>query len=144
MLRDLPFEESIHLCLMGDGPAVPGDEAFELCRHLVGQGQRAHISLVDGGWPALEELADTLRLHLMPLDPGEGEECRRSGLKQAREKVAGQVASAKESVAAAGQKVAKRVMKDLKGAGRALKKFADQPNSTGTDHKEEATEAASI
>jgi len=146
-LRNLPFEESFHLCLMGDGPAIPGDEAFELCRYLVcsqgGNAQCAHVSLVDGGWPALEELADTLRLHLMPLDPEEGEACRKAGLKQAREKVAGQVASAKESVAVAGQKVAKRVIKDLKGAGRALKKLADQPNSTGTENRE-ATEAARI
>lgn len=130
MLRDLPYEESIHLCFLGDGPPVPGDDAFELCRHLVGPHvQRLHLSLVDGGWPAVEELADSLRLHLMPLEPEEGEEQRRaSGLKQARAavaEVAGQVASATETAKDVGHKVAKRVLKEMKGAGRALKKLAD-------------------
>eukprot|EP00929_Paragymnodinium_shiwhaense_P030085 TRINITY_DN17104_c0_g1_i8.p1 TRINITY_DN17104_c0_g1~~TRINITY_DN17104_c0_g1_i8.p1 ORF type:complete len:557 (+),score=84.83 TRINITY_DN17104_c0_g1_i8:315-1985(+) len=35
-LLELPYEEAIHLCLVGDYAACPGDEAFELCRCLTG------------------------------------------------------------------------------------------------------------
>lgn len=118
MLRELPYEESIHLCLLGDGPAMPGDDAFELCRHLVSPNvQRKHVSVVDGGWPAVEELADSLRLHLMPLEPEEPTTAR-SSLKEARAAVAGvagQVASATESATAVGQKMAQRMLKGVRG-----------------------------
>merc|ERR1719293_286486 len=69
LLRSLPYDESIHLCLMSDGPPVPGDDAFELCRHLAGpKVNRRHVSVVDGGWPAVEKLAGNLGLTLMPAD----------------------------------------------------------------------------
>lgn len=110
MLRDLPYEESIHLCLLGDGPPVPGDDAYELCRHLVSYSVgRKHVSLVDGGWPEVEELADSLRLHLMPLDQEEEPvPAPRPGLREARAAVA--------EATAVGQKVAKGLLKGARSA----------------------------
>merc|ERR1712039_970751 len=68
-LREMPIEDSIHLCLMADGPPTPGDDAFELCRYLAGpRVRRKHVSVVAGGWPAVEELARELKLDLMPTD----------------------------------------------------------------------------
>mmetsp|Transcript_30899 Transcript_30899/g.91833 ORF Transcript_30899/g.91833 Transcript_30899/m.91833 type:complete len:713 (-) Transcript_30899:29-2167(-) len=136
MLRELPYEESIHLCLLGDGPAIPGDDAFELCRHLVSPSvQRKHISVVDGGWPAVEELAESLRLHLMPLEPEE-QPGSRSSLREARASVAelaGQVASATETATAAGQKMAQRVLKGARGAAMHLLGAEPSPKSAAPE-----------
>lgn len=68
MLLDMPYEEQIHLCLMGDAPPAPGEDAYQLCKYLVGpKARRRHVSVVDGGWPAVEELTKTLHLDLLPL-----------------------------------------------------------------------------
>jgi len=70
LLLDMPFEEQIHLCLVGDSHPVPGEDAFQLCKFLAGpKAKRRHVSVVEGGWPAVEDLARTLRLDLMPLGP---------------------------------------------------------------------------
>lgn len=73
ILQETANDEDIHLCLFGDSDPRPGEDAFELCRFLLGPGaRRRHISVVKGGWPALEELAKSLQFHLMPTDMGVG------------------------------------------------------------------------
>mmetsp|Transcript_13776 Transcript_13776/g.37310 ORF Transcript_13776/g.37310 Transcript_13776/m.37310 type:complete len:754 (+) Transcript_13776:105-2366(+) len=145
LLRDMPYEDSIHLCLMGDGPPAPGEDAFELCRHLVGPpSRRKHVSVVEGGWPAVQELAESLRLDLMPVEPevaagiqvGAAAVAVARGVhKQAKatvadfadqvasatesttavaQKVAGSVASATETVSAVGQRAASRVFAGMR------------------------------
>jgi len=70
VLRDLPYEESIHLCLVGDKPPAPGDEALELCRYLtMAPVLRRHVSVAAGGWPAVGGLAVSLGLELLALEP---------------------------------------------------------------------------
>jgi len=69
ILRDMPYEDCVHVCLMGDGPPVPGDDAFELYRHLLGsKARRRHVSIVAGGWEVVQELAVSLKLHLVAAD----------------------------------------------------------------------------
>lgn len=69
VLRDMPVNDSIHLCLMGDGPpGLPGDQALELCRTLSSEG-RLHVSVAEGGWSAIKGLAETLELELVSLEP---------------------------------------------------------------------------
>lgn len=68
-LKDLPGDDALHLCLVGDGPPRRSDEAFELCLGLVGKNSwRKHVSIVDGGWPALEEHARMIGMEMMPID----------------------------------------------------------------------------
>eukprot|EP00927_Polykrikos_kofoidii_P048880 TRINITY_DN43055_c0_g1_i1.p1 TRINITY_DN43055_c0_g1~~TRINITY_DN43055_c0_g1_i1.p1 ORF type:complete len:695 (+),score=122.35 TRINITY_DN43055_c0_g1_i1:423-2507(+) len=70
ILRDLPFEESIHLCLIADAEPAFGDEAFELCRQLTGPPYlRKHLSVACGGWPSIESLAESMGLELMRVEP---------------------------------------------------------------------------
>eukprot|EP00929_Paragymnodinium_shiwhaense_P030080 TRINITY_DN17104_c0_g1_i13.p2 TRINITY_DN17104_c0_g1~~TRINITY_DN17104_c0_g1_i13.p2 ORF type:complete len:140 (+),score=30.27 TRINITY_DN17104_c0_g1_i13:2168-2587(+) len=68
-LLELPYEEAIHLCLVGDYAACPGDEAFELCRCLTGAPTfRKHVAVVRGGWSSIQELADSLGLELFSVE----------------------------------------------------------------------------
>jgi hypothetical protein len=126
----MPYEESIHLCFMGDGLPLPGDDAFELCRHLMGAVvKRKHVSVVEGGWSAVEDMARSLKLDLMRPDSESPEKRKQpSGfkhelkqeLKQAREaarEAAAEIAQATEAATKASQKVAKRMWA---GAGRAF------------------------
>lgn len=81
VLQDMPYNESIHLCLMGDDPPGPGEHAFELCHALAtsssGSGERrAHMSVAEGGWDAVASLARTLELELMRMEPEVGGEDR--------------------------------------------------------------------
>jgi len=70
VLEEMPSEDSIHLCFMGDGPPRPKDEAYELAMHLMkAPGYRRHVSVIDGGWPVVMSLAQTLGLDLVRLDP---------------------------------------------------------------------------
>merc|ERR1712070_479393 len=102
----------------GDGAPGPGDDAFELCRHLLGRNiERKHVSVVEGGWPAVETLACALKLDLMPLaeavDVGDaGEE--QSSLKKDLKEVA-------ETAAAVTQHVAETAQRMWAGAGRLFK-----------------------
>jgi len=151
VLRELPYEEAIHLCLMGDGPPAPGDDAAELCRYLLGpRVRRKHVSVVDGGWPAVEELASSLGLHLMPLDAAEVSAARggssrggggphsgggHSGLRvvasatETAAAVSQQVAVATETAAAAAQLHARRA---LAGVGRALRRLPSSMPASST------------
>jgi len=66
-LSNIPDEECIHMCIMGDSEAQPGDDAFELCYFMCGAlSKRRHMSVVRGGWPAIQGLATTLNLTLLP------------------------------------------------------------------------------
>mmetsp|Transcript_6101 Transcript_6101/g.10528 ORF Transcript_6101/g.10528 Transcript_6101/m.10528 type:complete len:668 (-) Transcript_6101:54-2057(-) len=66
MLLEIPQEECIHLCIVGDSAPRPGDDAFELCSFMCGGlVKRTHMSVVRGGWPAIESLATTLGLSLL-------------------------------------------------------------------------------
>lgn len=70
ILSEIPYEEQIHLCLMGDCKPAPGEDAYQLCRYLFGPKiKRRHVSVVDGGWPAVEELAKSMQLDLFPQEP---------------------------------------------------------------------------
>ena len=56
LLQTLPYEESIHLCLLSDDPA---DEVIEFCRLLSGPPiHRRHLSIIAGGWPEVARLAE--------------------------------------------------------------------------------------
>jgi len=67
LLREMPCDDSIHVCIMAEGPPCPGDDAYELGRSLAGGTiARAHVSIVDGGWPAVRELAASRGHELMP------------------------------------------------------------------------------
>ncbi|CAK0842064.1 unnamed protein product [Prorocentrum cordatum] len=66
-LRELPGDDAIHVCLVGDLAPTRGDDAFELCRYLSGPGVfRSHVSVVAGGWASLEMAAAALDLDLLP------------------------------------------------------------------------------
>lgn len=70
VLEEMPSEDSIHLCFMGDGPPRPKDDAYELAMHLMkAPSFRRHVSVIDGGWPVVMSLAQTLGLDLVRLDP---------------------------------------------------------------------------
>eukprot|EP00928_Gymnodinium_smaydae_P045344 TRINITY_DN3023_c0_g1_i1.p1 TRINITY_DN3023_c0_g1~~TRINITY_DN3023_c0_g1_i1.p1 ORF type:complete len:747 (-),score=175.01 TRINITY_DN3023_c0_g1_i1:64-2304(-) len=57
-LRKIPIADSVHLCFVGDSPPGAGDMAFEYCRRLTGPPTlRRHVSVVQGGWPLLEQIA---------------------------------------------------------------------------------------
>mmetsp|Transcript_121098 Transcript_121098/g.386749 ORF Transcript_121098/g.386749 Transcript_121098/m.386749 type:complete len:767 (-) Transcript_121098:45-2345(-) len=107
VLKDLPYEESIHLCLIGDGPPMPGEEAFELCRFLATANgiRRPHVSVAEGGWEKVSTLAMALDLELMRIEHEDVEE-KRSSVEVVVEKKARGL-----------QKAAKKV---FAGAGRAL------------------------
>ena len=57
-LADLPEDRAIHLCFVGDDEA----EVLEICLRL----KLRHVSMVDGGWRALEEMIGALGLELLP------------------------------------------------------------------------------
>ncbi|CAE7217794.1 unnamed protein product [Symbiodinium sp. CCMP2592] len=61
---NLPSEHALHFCIIADDPL----EALKLCLHISGPGGacRPHISLAEGGWRAVEELALALGLELLP------------------------------------------------------------------------------
>ena len=61
----IPRDPAIHLCLVGDDLK----ETSEMCHHLCEDLQMCHISMVDGGWPALEQLVLALGLELLPPSP---------------------------------------------------------------------------
>ncbi|CAE7652502.1 unnamed protein product [Symbiodinium sp. CCMP2456] len=60
----LPAEHALHCCIIADDPL----EALKLCLHISGPSGacRPHISLAEGGWRAVEELALALGLELLP------------------------------------------------------------------------------
>ncbi|CAE7940418.1 unnamed protein product [Symbiodinium sp. KB8] len=60
----LPAEHALHFCIIADDPL----EALKLCLHISGPSGacRPHISLAEGGWRAVEELALALGLELLP------------------------------------------------------------------------------
>ncbi|CAJ1342316.1 unnamed protein product [Effrenium voratum] len=58
----LPRDDAIHLCIVD---AAPPDRILEVCFDLV-KGGIPHVSVVDGGWRALEQLVTALGLELMP------------------------------------------------------------------------------
>ena len=62
--ESLPREPSIHLCLLADDPL----EALKLCLYLSGPNGacRPHVSVADGGWQAVRDLAQALDLELLP------------------------------------------------------------------------------
>ena len=66
-VASLPAEQALHLCLLADDPL----EALKLCLRLSGPhgACRPHVSLAEGGWQAIEELASALRLELLPGTP---------------------------------------------------------------------------
>ena len=64
METQLPRDEQIHLCIVGDD----WDHAQMLAEHLVTQ-KMCHISLVEGGWEAIEHLVAALGLELLPPSP---------------------------------------------------------------------------
>lgn len=91
VLGDLPYEDSIHLCLMGDGVAGAADEAVELCRFLTSPPVcRKHVSVIDGGWTAVQHLARSMGLDLLKIEPEDFSAPKRRERTVARE-VAGQV-----------------------------------------------------
>lgn len=109
LLRNLPQESAIHLCLLADGPPVPGDEAFRLSKLLVGPPTfRKHLSVAEGGWPGVAGLALSLGLELLPLEVegGDSEEPREVPQRSI-------LAGATGTAAAAGLGVARRVMAGL-------------------------------
>jgi len=70
-LDDLTVDRAQHICLLGDGPAMPGDEAFELYEYLTGRPSlRRCVSTVAGGWPAVERLARQRRVELQWIGKG--------------------------------------------------------------------------
>lgn len=64
METQLPRDEQIHLCIVGDDL----NHAEMLAEHLVTQ-QMCHISVVEGGWEAIEHLVAALGLELLPPSP---------------------------------------------------------------------------
>ena len=64
METQLPRDEQIHLCIVGDDL----NHAQMLAEHLVTQ-QMCHISVVEGGWEAIEHLVAALGLELLPPSP---------------------------------------------------------------------------
>merc|ERR1711933_345179 len=104
---------------MSDGVPMPGDDAFELCRHLLGSAvQRKHVSVLAGGWPALEALARSLKLDLMRAEtevkekPKINSTALKKELKLVKEELKEDFKQAKAAVAevtVAGQKVAQRM-----------------------------------
>lgn len=137
-LQEMPDDDAMHLCLMGDGAPGRGDEAFELCLCLCGKGSwRKHISIVEGGWPAVEALACSLKLELMPATMVDGDlQDAESGFSEARAvaaEVAEQVAVAKEKVSAAAHSA-------LSGASRALVYLDGRWGAGSADEDAEAPE----
>jgi len=65
METQLPRDEQIHLCIVGDDL----NHAQMLAEHLVENQQMCHISVVEGGWEALEHLVAALGLELLPPSP---------------------------------------------------------------------------
>eukprot|EP00438_Fugacium_kawagutii_P014179 Skav207945 [mRNA] locus=scaffold108:301000:302661:+ [translate_table: standard] len=63
-LSALPRDPAIHLCVVGDDVG----QCMEMCQQLCAMGM-CHISLVDGGWEALEQLVLALGLELLPPSP---------------------------------------------------------------------------
>eukprot|EP00927_Polykrikos_kofoidii_P028739 TRINITY_DN25008_c0_g2_i3.p1 TRINITY_DN25008_c0_g2~~TRINITY_DN25008_c0_g2_i3.p1 ORF type:complete len:760 (-),score=106.84 TRINITY_DN25008_c0_g2_i3:75-2354(-) len=144
MLRELIAEDdSVHLCLVGDGPPMAGDDALELCRFLAGGGGglRRHVSVVEGGWPAVEELACSLGLDLMPVDSSDERAHHQAAAvkvavvaekltvakQAATEAAAEKVAGAKHAASAMG----KGVQQAWSGAGRYFSSFLDYADGLG-------------
>lgn len=134
LLLEMPYEEQIHLCLMGDSFPVPGDDAFELCRYLLGpRARRRHVSVVEGGWPAVEALARSLGLDLLPLGPelaagevrGADSTVARTAAVERAAEVVGQVVSATETATAMGQKVAQQAWARAGRAWQLLSSFVE-------------------
>jgi len=159
VLEEMPFEDSIHMCLMGDSRPMPGEEAFELCQRLTcAPASRRHISVADGGWPAISSLARSMGVELMRVEPPPEEPpAAPSKTSKSPEKPGTTVPSLKiaavspnngpekstglqsarvavaevaDTAAAVGHKVAQRM---LAGANRAFQKFSDvQGGTSGT------------
>eukprot|EP00747_Dinoflagellata_sp_TGD_P010800 gnl/TRDRNA2_/TRDRNA2_120175_c0_seq1.p1 gnl/TRDRNA2_/TRDRNA2_120175_c0~~gnl/TRDRNA2_/TRDRNA2_120175_c0_seq1.p1 ORF type:complete len:468 (-),score=81.45 gnl/TRDRNA2_/TRDRNA2_120175_c0_seq1:76-1281(-) len=69
LAESIPYEECIHLCLMADEPPASGEEAFELARHLTGAPKWfKHVSVVAGGWPAVEFEAAAMGVELTQVE----------------------------------------------------------------------------
>jgi len=127
VLAEMPYEECIHLCLVGDVPPTTSsdDEAVRLCMGLCREPSwRKHVSVVEGGWPGVAALVQSMGLELMDVE-----------LELAAEalEVAGGNGHSENSfrtaAVAVGQKVARRSRKltsgFLKGATKALQRLSD-------------------
>lgn len=140
VLRDMPHEDSIHLCILGDEPPAPGDEALELGRFLTlaAGGRRPHVSVVEGGWPAVAGLVRSFGLEFMRSGGKEhvasattatdGLKEKAKGLQQAVAAVAGvaeqvtsgaTAAAMRHKVAKQAQQVRSRATRALQGLGTA-------------------------
>lgn len=93
VLLDLPYEEAIHLVLLGDGSPTSGDEALELYQYLTQPpARRRHLAVVAGGWPAVEACVRSQGMDFVQME--------------VKTKTAGAGDSGQDGLAAAGQKVA--------------------------------------
>eukprot|EP00928_Gymnodinium_smaydae_P045484 TRINITY_DN30316_c0_g1_i1.p1 TRINITY_DN30316_c0_g1~~TRINITY_DN30316_c0_g1_i1.p1 ORF type:complete len:810 (-),score=219.23 TRINITY_DN30316_c0_g1_i1:33-2462(-) len=161
VLKEMPEDASIHLCLLGDAAPAPGDDAYELARYLVGPGAlRRHVSLVDGGWPAVERLAASLGLDLLPVEADDAPDASErvaaaaataAVVAQRASEVAAETAvdvaghlasatvSATEAAASAGSRMAQMAWA---GAGRAwgsfLSRTATEPSAEETGKETDA------
>jgi hypothetical protein len=115
VLKDMPDDDVLHLCLVGDGPPRRSDEAFELCLNLIGRNSwRRHVSIIDGGWPALQERASSLGLDMMPVEVNTDDGMDAEAVVA---EVAEQVALAAEDLS---EKASAAAQIALSGASRAL------------------------
>mmetsp|Transcript_54431 Transcript_54431/g.100587 ORF Transcript_54431/g.100587 Transcript_54431/m.100587 type:complete len:712 (-) Transcript_54431:133-2268(-) len=126
VLAEMPYEECIHLCLVGDGPSTSSDdEAVGLCTTLCGDPTwRKHVSVVEGGWAAIQALVQSMGLELMDVELERAAEA----LEEAGESVHTEN-SFRTAAVGLGQKVARRSRKltsgFLKGATKALQRLSD-------------------
>lgn len=158
LLLEMPYEEQVHFCLMGDGAPVPGDDAYQLCRFLVGsKARRRHLSVVDGGWPAVEELARSLHLDLLPLDsdawstPGSEDATGAGGrgagapVERVAERAEMAIQVATEKAAVVGQKVAanaKNVWSSVWSLASSGAQWLDQVGGSAADGSSDVGGAA--
>jgi len=131
LLLELPQEECIHLCIVGDGAPRPGDDAFELCAYMCGGlVKRTHMSVVRGGWPALESLATTLGLSLLDRQrmESEGGVGAVAALAAAEEAATNAIAAAAEASDRIKEQVRERAGWALQGLG-GLMQWRPQPEA---------------
>lgn len=128
VLLDLPYEESIHLVLLGDGPPAPGDEAFELYRYLTQPpARRRHLAVVAGGWPAVEACVRSRGFEFVQMEVKNEEVVEddggQDGLAEIKKQAAEKAAEIQKQAAVAGKKAAAAAETAAKAGEKAGRKL---------------------